>query len=81
MINMTVKGLPERVYARLKKGARLEGRSLNAQIIKILQDHAAGEERFERMRKSQDELEQFVASLPPMTDSTPLVRQDRRRGR
>ena len=81
MINMTVKGLPEKVYSRLKKSARLGGRSLNAQVIKILQEHAADEERFERMRKSQDELERFVASLPPMTDSTSLIREDRRRGR
>jgi plasmid stability protein len=81
MINMTVKGLPDKVYTRLKNSARLGGRSLNAQVIKILQEHAAGQERFERMRKSQVELEQFVASLPPMTASTPLIRQDRRRGR
>lgn len=81
MINMTVKGLPERVYSRLKKSARLGGRSLNAQVIKILQDHMNGEERFERMRKSQDELERFVASLPSMSDSTPLIREDRRRAR
>jgi plasmid stability protein len=79
MINMTVKGLPEKVYTRLKKSARLDGRSLNAQVIKILEEHAAGEDRFERMRKSQDDLERFVASLPPMTDSTPLIREDRRR--
>lgn len=79
MINMTVKGLPEKVYTRLKKSARLEGRSLNAQVIKILKEHAAGEERFERMRQSEDELEHFVASLPPMNDSTLLIRADRRR--
>jgi plasmid stability protein len=81
MINMTVKGVPERVYSRLKKSARSGGRSLNAQVIKILQEHAADEDHFERMRKSQDELERFVASLPPMTDSTPLIREDRRRGK
>lgn len=76
---MTIKGLPDRVYSRLKKDARLEGRSLNAHVIKLLQEHAAEEDRFERMRKSEDELERFVASLPPVADSTPLIRQDRKR--
>ena len=79
MTNMTVKGLPDRVYSRLKKKARIEGRSLNAQVILILQQHTAEDEKFQRMRSTEHELEQFVASLPPMSDSTPLLRQDRKR--
>ena len=34
-------------------------------------------ERFEKMRQSNKELERLVASLPPMSDSTPLIREDR----
>lgn len=78
---MTVKGVPEPLYRRLKKTARIGGRSLNAQVIQILRDHALEEERFASMRASHAELERFVASLPPMDDSTPLIREDRKRGR
>ncbi|MBZ5607444.1 MAG: Arc family DNA-binding protein [Acidobacteriia bacterium] len=79
MINMTVKGLPQLVYRRLKQSARLEGRSLNAQVIQILREHVADEQRIRSMRESQEELERFVAALPPMSDSTPLIREDRNR--
>jgi hypothetical protein len=35
--------------------------------------------RFEKMRASNEELERLVASMPPMEDSTPLIREDRDR--
>ena len=35
--------------------------------------------RFEKMREASAELEQLVASLPPMPDSAPLIREDRER--
>jgi len=78
---MTVKGLPEPVYRRLKKSARQQGRSLNAQVIQILRDHALDQDRFDNMSRSQEALERLVASLPPMHSSTSLIRQDRRRGK
>jgi hypothetical protein len=40
-----------------------------------LSEHA----RFEKMRESNEELERLVASMPPMEDSTPLIREDRDR--
>jgi predicted RecB family endonuclease len=70
---------PEPVYRRLKKSARQLGRNLNAQVIQILRDHAADQDRFDDMAHSEQELERFVSSLAPMRDSTPLIRQDRRR--
>jgi hypothetical protein len=33
------------------------------------------------MRQSNKDLERLVASLPPMSDSTPLIREDRDRDR
>ena len=36
-------------------------------------------EKFEKMRKSNEDLERLLASLPPMSDSTPLIREDRDR--
>jgi len=78
-MNLTIKGLPSKVHQYLRKSARTQGRSLTAEIVQILQDHVATEQRRKRMRKSQEELERFVASLPPMSDSTHLIRADRRR--
>jgi hypothetical protein len=77
MANLTIKKLPDPVYRQLKKYARLQGRSLNAQVIYMLQSDLDHRARFEKMRASNEELERLVASMPPMDDSTPLIREDR----
>jgi plasmid stability protein len=79
MANLTIKKLPDPVYRQLKKYARLQGRSLNAQVIHILQSDLSEREKFEKMRQSNKDLERLIASLPPMRDSTPLIREDRDR--
>jgi plasmid stability protein len=79
MANLTIKKLPDPVYKRLKKHAQLQGRSLNAQVIHMLQSDLDDYARFEKMRESNEELERLVASMPPMEDSTPLIREDRER--
>jgi len=81
MANLTIKKLPDPVYRQLKKYARIQGRSLNAQVIHILQSDLSEREKFEKMRQSNKELERLIASLPPMSDSTPLIREDRDRDR
>ena len=78
-MNLTIKKLPDPVYRQLKKYARRHGRSLNAEIIHVLQSDLDERARFEKMRQSNKDLERLVASLPPMTDSTPLIREDRDR--
>jgi hypothetical protein len=50
-------------------------------VIHILQSDVSERERFEKMRQSNKDLERLVASLPPMSDSTPLIREDRDRDR
>ena len=79
MANLTIKNLPDAMYRQLKKYARMQGRSLNAQVIHILQSDLSEREKFETIRQSNERLERFVASLPPMDDSTPLIREDRDR--
>ncbi len=79
MANLTIKKLPDPLYRRLKKHARLHGRSLNAQVIQMLQSKLDEHARFEKMRDSTEELERLVASMPPLDDSTPLIREDRER--
>jgi plasmid stability protein len=79
MANLTIKDLPDPLYRQLKKYARLQGRSLNAQVIHILKSDLSERERFEKMRLSNKDLERLRASLPRMGDSTPLIREDRDR--
>ena len=79
MANLTIKKLPDLVYRRLKKHALINGRSLNAQVIHMLQSDLDEQARFQKMRESNEELERLVASMPPMEDSTPLIREDRDR--
>jgi plasmid stability protein len=79
MATLTIKKLPDPVYRHLKKHARLHGRSLNAQVIHMLQADLQERARFEKMRESREELERLVASMPAMKDSTPLIREDRER--
>jgi hypothetical protein len=45
----------------------------------MLQSDLDNRDRTEKMRASADELERLVASMPPMEDSTPLIREDRDR--
>jgi len=79
MANLTIKKLPDPLYRQLKKYARLQGRSLNAHVIQVLQADLDQHARFQRMRDSREELERLVASMPPMEDSTALIREDRAR--
>lgn len=57
----------------------MDGRSLNAEVIHLLQSTLEERARLERMRASSEELEQFVATLGQMPDSTSLIREDRSR--
>lgn len=78
-MNITLKNVPQTVYRVIRKEAKQQGRSLNAQIIRTLEAEAAEVERRRRLGELRNELERFAASLPAMDDSTPLIRQDRER--
>lgn len=78
-MNLTVKNVPEDVYKTLKEEAVRHNRSLNSQVLAALSQSIEEVARKKRMQKSWKELERFVASLPPIPDSTPLIRADRRR--
>jgi hypothetical protein len=78
-MNITLKNVPDKVYRTVKRAAKEQGRSLNAQIIQLLEAEAAELERRKKSRQWRAELEQFRKSLPPMSDSTPLIRQERER--
>ena len=69
LANLTIKKLSDPVYRRLKKHARLHQRSLNAQVIHMLQSDLDEHAGFEKMRDASGELERFVASLMPLTET------------
>ena len=78
-MNITLKNVPVKVHRALKRAAKEQDRSLNAQIIRALEIEAAEVERRKRTANWRKELDRFAASLPPMEDSTPLIRQERQR--
>ena len=78
-MNITLKNVPEKVYRTVKRAAKEQGRSLNAQIIQLLEAEAAHLERRKRLPELIKELERFRNSLPPQEDSTPLIRRERQR--
>ena len=78
-MNITVKNVPQAVYRTIKREAKQQGRSLNAQIIRTLEAEAVQVARRRRLGELRNELERFAASLPPLNDSAQLIRQDRQR--
>ncbi len=78
-MNITLKNVPQGVYRAIRRHAKEQGRSLNAQIIQTLQTEAAEVGRRRRLGEVRKELERFAASLPALDESAPLIRQDRQR--
>ena len=78
-MNITLKNVPDKVYRTVKRAAKEQGRSLNAQIIHTLELEAAYLERRRKLPQLIEKLNQFAASLPPMDDSTLLIREERQR--
>jgi plasmid stability protein len=77
MANLTIKDLPDRLHKELKKLAEREGRSLNAQLVRSLQDGLAMEERRRRLEANRRRLLAIVAEMPRIESSVELLREDR----
>lgn len=78
-MNITVKNIPDSIYRVMKREAKRKRRSLNAEIIQVLETEAAEAERLRQLSNLRKELDRFAASLPPLDDSVPLIRADRGR--
>jgi len=78
-MNITIKNVPEPVYRVIKREAKRNRRSLNAEIIQALETEAAEAERLRQFGDLRKELDRFAASLAPLDDSAPLIRRDRER--
>jgi ribosomal protein L20A (L18A) len=78
-MNITVKNIPDSIYRVMKREAKVKRRSLNAEIIQVLESEAAEAQRRRQLSSLRKELDRFAASLPPLDDSVPLIRGDRGR--
>ena len=78
-MNITVKNLPDSVYRVIKREAKRNRRSLNSEIIQTLGTEAAEAERRRQLGDVRKELDRFAASLPPLSDSSLLIRRERER--
>jgi len=63
-MNITLKNVPEKVYQTVKRAAKEQGRSLNAQIIHALEAEAAEFERRKRTAKWLPHEAGHVQALP-----------------
>lgn len=78
-MNITLKNVPEAAYRAIKREAKRNRRSLNAEMIHVLETEALEAERRRRLKSLRKELDRFAASLPPLDASAPLIRRDRER--
>lgn len=81
MPNLTLRRVPERVHEILRRNALEHGRSLNAEILAIL-DKASEETRQRRnLAAVIDEINRLrnevARKYPHQTDSVDLIREDR----
>jgi hypothetical protein len=75
-MNIPVKNIPDSIYRVMKREARRNRRSLNAEIIRALETEAAKAERRRQLSNLRKKLERFAASLPPLDESAALIRAD-----
>jgi plasmid stability protein len=80
MANLTIKNVPEPLHRALKKLAEKEGRSLNAHVIQQLELSLVEGNRRRLMRRRRVQFRALVESLPPMSGSAEMIREDRDRG-
>jgi len=76
-MTITVKGFPADMHAALKEAANARGKSLNSYVISVLAENVEDEARRRGMRERWVEYQKFLATLPPLSDSTSLIREDR----
>lgn len=81
MPNLTVREIPKDIYKRLKENARRNHRSLNAEIVAILNDEDGWIRRRQEIAAVLPELdrarEEFARRYGELGDSVHLIREDR----
>jgi len=77
MPTLTIKDIPAEIHEELKETARVNNRSLNSYIIAVLKISTEERNRRKLMKEGAAEFRKFVRTLPPMDDSTALIREGR----
>jgi hypothetical protein len=77
MANLNIKDVPEKLHKRLKKSAKVQGRSLNSYVIQVLQMSEDEHARRARMSEGWEEYQEFMKSLPRLGNSMSWIRKDR----
>lgn len=78
-VNLTLKNIPEDVYAKIKAASAANGRSLNSEIIQILIREAEENDRRRQRAAWSAKVAAFARTLPKTPDSVPIIREDRDR--
>ncbi len=78
-MDITIKRVPEKGYKVIKREAKEQGRSLNAEITPTLEAGASEVERHRNLGVLRKELDRFAQSLPALSNSVLLIRRDRNR--
>lgn len=81
MPNLTVRNIPTDVYGVLRRDAKRNRRSLNAEILAVLSDKAEMARRRASAAKAMKELDKLRVEIsrkyPNQPDSADLIREDR----
>ncbi len=81
MPNLTVRRIPKGDYAALKRDAKRNRRSINAEVLAMLADRAEMARRREQAAKAIPELlrlrNEIARKYPSHLDSVDLIREDR----
>ena len=77
-MNLTIKNLTQQTAEKLRKAAAENHRSVNGEVLHIIEKAMEENDRRWYIRTHHDELEKFVARLPKLrTSSARLIRGDR----
>ena len=81
MPNFMVRNIPEDNYRRLQQTARLNGRSMNAEFLEMVNDHDAWELRRHRIRSAIPKLrrlrKEIAKKFPVKYEMLELIREGR----
>ena len=77
MATLYVRDVPERLYKRVRARARRNGRSLNAEVLEILEDAAVREQDAAVITKRLEEIAQRINLSPDAPKPEELIRWDR----
>ncbi len=81
MANLTVRNVPEKVYAEIQLDARRNRRSINAEILSLFADRAEMNRRRRGAAKAMKRIDKLWKRIghmyPNQPDSAVLIREDR----